>query len=348
MARRQTEEQQLQQMLAKLEPQMRAAFFASIRDLNNRAVVIDIERMLEAGDIDAIIKSIGINSVAFSPLAAAAEAAFAIGGTAAINRLPAIRGAYGERLQFRFDVRNPAAERRLLYHSSTMITRITSDTQDAVRRFLISGLEGGVNPKQLAGQLVGAYDRVSGHRVGGVIGLSKPQERWLSAALEELQGGSKQQLNNYLTRAARDRRFDSHVIKAIDTGQAIPGNTVSRMITRYSDKLLKVRADTIALTETMEALNAAKLAANAQIADQLGLDPDEDAVKVWKAANDERTRPDHMAMNSVEVIGLDTPFTLPDGSQMLHPCDTALGAPASQTIRCRCTYFVRLNYLKAV
>jgi len=49
-------------------------------------------------------------------------------------------------------------------------------------------------------------------------------------------------------------------------------------------------------------------------------------------------------MNGSEVVGLYTPFTLPDGTQCLYPLDPSL--PAEHSINCRCTYSTVIQYEK--
>ena len=66
--------------------------------------------------------------------------------------------------------------------------------------------------------------------------------------------------------------------------------------------------------------------------------------KVWRATGDDRTRDSHMALNGVEV-GIDAPFISPlTGARLMYPHDTSLGAPASETIQCRCFYEIKIDY----
>lgn len=342
-----SEHRQIEELAAKFEPLMRAAFMAAIADLISGVDLAAIIRLLEKGDIEGAISALNINRASFRPVDLTIWSTFEAGGVAAMAALPVIRDRAGTRLKFRFDVRNLIAEKRITLHSSKMITRVTDEVKEIARQVLVAGLAKGENPRRTAVKLVGAYDRAAGKRVGGVLGLSKPQSLYVDRARAELLDGSPASLKRYLTRTLRDKRFDRTVMKAIQSGDKLPASTVEKLVVRYSDKLLKARAETIGQTETMDALNASRIAAYGQIADETGV-ATETAVKVWKATSDNRTRDQHAAMNNSEVVGLDTPFTLPDGSQMLHPCDTSLGAPASQTINCRCTVFIRLNYLKGL
>jgi hypothetical protein len=50
-------------------------------------------------------------------------------------------------------------------------------------------------------------------------------------------------------------------------------------------------------------------------------------------------------MDGQEVVGFDAPFIAPDGSRMMFPGDTSLGAPGEQTIQCRCFERIRVRYI---
>ena len=65
-----------------------------------------------------------------------------------------------------------------------------------------------------------------------------------------------------------------------------------------------------------------------------------DVVRIWTATKDDRTRDTHRLMDGQEVVGLDTPFTLPDGKPIRWPQDDK--CPAEETINCRCTIRYRL------
>ena len=45
---------------------------------------------------------------------------------------------------------------------------------------------------------------------------------------------------------------------------------------------------------------------------------------------------------------MQTPFITPDGYKLRYPHDSSLGAPARETINCRCIQLIRLNYMKAL
>ena len=57
--------------------------------------------------------------------------------------------------------------------------------------------------------------------------------------------------------------------------------------------------------------------------------------KEWFTADDDRVRPSHRAMHGVR-IGFSDAFEV-DGSLMLRPGDSSLGAGAGQIVNCRCS-----------
>ncbi|WP_198032922.1 MULTISPECIES: DUF982 domain-containing protein [unclassified Mesorhizobium] len=91
-----------------------------------------------------------------------------------------------------------------------------------------------------------------------MIGLTTVQSDYVARARDELLSGEPDQLRAYLNRKRRDKRFDRTITTAIRDGKPIPTNLVARIIGRYSDSLLKLRADTIGLHETFAALGASK------------------------------------------------------------------------------------------
>lgn len=347
MLKRLSARERFEALIADFEPILRAAFMASIADIKSNVQLRRIVERLERNDIAGAVDALHIDAAAFRPVDKAILSAFEGGGVAAVSRLPQLRDPSGNMLVVRFDVRHRDAERWLTQHSSKLVTSVTNDMKEAARVALTAGMEAGRNPRSTALDVVGRISRATGRREGGILGLTGIQSGYVENARAELLSGNPALLKNYLTRNRRDKRFDRTIAKAIREGTPIPADTVTRMLGQYENALLKLRGDTIARTETISALNASN-----QEAFRQGLEKTEytaqDVTRVWKATTDERVRHDHRAMNNIEVVGLDTPFTLPDGSQMLFPGDSSLGAPASQLINCRCFQFLRLDFMKNI
>jgi Phage Mu protein F like protein len=212
-----------------------------------------------------------------------------------------------------------------------------------VRAALDAGMAEGRNPRATALDIAGRLNRATGRREGGILGLNSGQTDAVIRARAELLSGDPTQPRNYLTRARRDKRFDRLVMQAIRDGKPVAKADVDRITGRYKDRLLQLRGETIARTETLASLNAGKQEGIRQLIDS-GKVPASAVKKRWRATGDDRTRDSHLALNDVEV-GLDEVFVSPlTGAQMLHPHDTSRGAPASETIGCRCFMEIRIDY----
>lgn len=201
----------------------------------------------------------------------------------------------------------------------------------------------GRNPRATALDITGRINRATGRREGGILGLNSAQTDAVIRARQELLSGDPAQLRNYLTRARRDKRFDRLVEKALRDGRPVAKADADRITGRYKDRLLALRGETIARTETLAGLNAGKEEGIRQLIDS-GKVKRSQVKKIWRATGDSRTRDSHMALNGAEA-GIDEAFTSPlTGARMMFPHDTSLGAPASETIQCRCYYEITIDY----
>lgn len=346
---------QLEALTARFEPIVRDAFLAVADQIIRDADFTRLVQAIETGNVRDVLRSIGIQAGSFNAIGEAMGAAYAASGATAMTMMPLVRDGRGFKVNFQFNARNLRAERRLSSYLSGLIQEFTKEAEAATRATLAAGLKAGRNPRQVAQELIGVYDPALRKRVGGSLVLNRNQADALIRSKADLAqktitmivDGKEQvyegSLAKYLTRTRRDKRFDSTVRKAMNGEIALSQAQINRLATRYSERLLISRANTIGQTEVMEALNSARMEAGYQAAEQAGVDPDK-AEKVWIATADNRVREQHLHMNNAVVLGMDTPFTLPDGTQMQYPMDSSLGAGASQTINCRCTYFVRLNF----
>lgn len=310
------------------------AFFESVSNITDNVALGQLISAIERGDFESAVQILGVDRTAFRPLERASAELFEETGNitaTAINATAVRRGVRGASAQFRFDVRATRAENWLNLHSSTLITRIADDTRAAVRMRLEEGMVTGRNPRNVALDIIGRIDPGTGRRVGGIVGLTGPQERYLRNARDELAGGD---LANYLTRKARDKRFDKYALRALQDGTPIPADIQAKMAARYSDNLLKVRGEAIARTEMIESLNHAQFEAFEQARDQGKI---QDARKVWDSAgNDGRTRDSHLKLDGT-AVGLNEPFVSPaTGRSMMFPGDSSMGADGEDIINCRC------------
>jgi hypothetical protein len=199
----------------------------------------------------------------------------------------------------------------------------------------------GQNPRDTALGLVGRINRATGRREGGFIGLTSQQAGYVNRAKGELADPAK--MGDYLQRSLRDKRYDRMVLKAMRDEKPLAQADIQAITGRYSDRLLKHRADTIARTETRTARHTAQHEAMQQLIDSGGVRADQ-VTKEWSATGDARVRDSHAAMDG-QKVRFGELFTTPSGAHMRFPQDTAFGAPASEVINCRCYMQVRVKYL---
>lgn len=332
-------EQQIEDLADMLSPDVRRAFLAAIDDIRNTVILQDLIDAIDKGDFDRAFRVLGISNASLSPVVGSLETAFGAGGDLVGASFPTrLRTDYG-RAVFRFDMRNPSAEKFLKEQSGSLITRIQEDTRVNVRNVMTVGLENGTNPRQTALDIVGRVDPATGKRTGSLIGLAQNQEMWVRNARRDLEQLSE----NYFNRTQRDKRFDSVVREAIKSGKPLSQDTINKLINRYKDRLLKYRGDMIARTETIQALNRSQYEAYNQ-AIEMGAIKRSDIYKEWDTAGDDRVRETHREMDG-QRVQLDEPFTTPDGYKLMYPGDNSLNAPASEVIHCRCRVKLKADWL---
>jgi hypothetical protein len=174
-------------------------------------------------------------------------------------------------------------------------------------------------------------------RFRGLIGLSKPQQVALKNYEKQLREGSTQALNRVL----RDRRQDAGTLKAIKQGIPLTEEEIAKRVTRYEQRLLKYRAETIARTEALRMTNMANQHIYDNAIEEGRITPNA-YKRYWVAANDTRTRDAHVALPSMNKEGraIDEPFHSPLG-MIMYPHDPM--ASAANTINCRCTLVYSLQ-----
>jgi|TARA_A100001391_G_scaffold205427_1_gene206157 hypothetical protein len=343
MARRPTRAQlrrQFEVLANEWEPRVRDAFLAAVADIANRAELGRIIEALERGNIQGAIEAVHLDPAAYRALETALTGAFGAGGAATVAGLPTLRDPSGGNVVIRFDTRAPRAEAYLREHSAQLVTRIIDDQRQAILSVLETGLIEGRNPRSTALDIIGRTTRATNSRVGGVIGLSQPQAQAVDKARSALTSGDPAAMREYLNLTRRDRRFDATVRKAIAEGKALPADVVQRITGRYSDRLLALRGETIARTETLGALARSKEEAFRQAIDTGAIQATQ-VKKVWQATNDSRTRDSHRGVNG-ERVGLDDRFS--NGLRYPHEA----GASASEVVNCRCSYDHVIDFLAGI
>ncbi|MCD9096193.1 phage minor head protein [Luteimonas fraxinea] len=354
---RRTSHRKLAQLIEALEPAIRDAFLAAIRSVRERAPVSVIADLIEAGRVDDVLLVLGIDTALLSPLSESVRAAFVAGGAQGVAEMPAIQvalrpvitGSYAARpvspvLRASFDLFNPRAQSWLANHSSQLVTHIVGEQRTAIQQVLSTGMQLGRNPRQTALDIVGRIGE-TGRRSGGIVGLTPQQAQYVSNMRADLASGNPRLMARYFKRDRRDKRFDAQVRKAMEAGKPVSQASIDKIAGRYSDRLLQLRGENIARTESMSAFNAARQESFRQAVESGGLRP-EHVRKGWGATGDDRTRHSHAELNGME-IGLEDLFVATTGARMLYPGDTEHGAGAEDVAGCRCTAMYRVDMIAA-
>ena len=333
-------EKQLIELLGKWGAAIRDAILVGIRDIRDNARLTEIIRMIEQNNVEGALRALGYDPAVFNTYYTMMVQAFEEGGMMLMMSQPrSTADATGVQTMLRFIVRNPDAEKWLREQSSSLVTNIGEDVREAVRSTLDEGMREGRNPRSVALELVGRYDRSTGHREGGVVGLGAREQFWSRSVRQKLLTLDA----SYFDMALRDKRFDATVRAAIESGTPLSAETVQRLTDRYRAKALQFRGETIGRTEALGALNRSQYEATRQALEQSGLPPAA-AHKVWKSAKDSRVRHSHREMHN-QRVGIDEPFVSPDtGARLMHPHDSSLGAPAREIIDCRCRVDFDIDY----
>ena len=227
-----------------------------------------------------------------------------------------------------FDVGNESAARALSLSKLDLIREISDKQEKAIRSVLSNA--------QMKG--LGAVKASKGFRDS--IGLTKHQKGVVNNYRRLLETGN----GDALSRTLRDHRFDSTVRSAFDSGRILNPTQIDRMVGRYEHRMLAMRSETIARTEALRAVNAARHEAVGQMAKQIGA-KESDVTRTWRTVIDGRERHTHRAMNGQKKKGKES-FVSPSGAKLRYPGDR--NAPPKEVINCRCVLLTSIGDTQAV
>lgn len=338
--------QQFARLISKFEPELRRAFMASVTDLQaNVDWPLLIDR-LKQQDIEGAIEALHIDPAAFSEYATVMTEAYARSGasTAAIISEQGL-GFAG----VRFNMHNLIAQEWIRKNVGEMITNITNEQMETVREVIYAGYSQGHHPFTIARDIVGRVSSRGGAREGGIIGLDRPRAMRLNKVMTGMrtregvrdlviEGANGSLSVRYKVNKATERR----ILSAYRKGTAVPVKEQQVSTTQYKNALLKARADTIAQTETANAVMGGRNSEWEAFLEERGLDG-ASVVKRWehRRGSSKHYRIQHYEMNGQEVVGLDTPFIMPDGTAMQHAHDPAGGAEHVISCGCDTTYYLK-------
>jgi len=328
------------------EPKVRQAFMTAVTDFNDQVDWKALLNALESGSTYSAIAALNISEAAFSAYSQVLTAAFIEAGNATARTI--VKSGYGN-IGLRFDAKNPRAEQWIRENVGQEITRITKETELAARTLIEAGYAAGNHPHTIALDLIGRAKRPSMHRGGGIVGLDMPRANRfanVAQAIRTAEGVQSLVIKTDTGLALRykvNRATASRIFAAYRQGRVLDADEQAISIRQYRNALLKARGDTIAETETANAVLSARDIQWQQFAEEQGKRP-EDILKTWRHGRgpSKYHRPDHLAMAGTTVRGLHTPFQFPDGTAMQYAHDPAGGA--KHVIRCGCMVTYRLDH----
>ena len=221
-----------------------------------------------------------------------------------------------------FDATNQRAVNVMQQRKLRVITEFTQEQRNATRQALTRGIELGTNP------------RAQARAFRDSIGLTSRQEQIVANYRRSLIEGRA----DALTRRLRDKRFDSTVARAQRTGEPLSRAQIDKMVTRYRQRWVKYRAETIGRTEALSAVHEGKDEMYKQAFDTGKLDPSK-IIRIWNVTVDGREREHHGSM-TLQERRVGVPFTSGLGNSLMFPGDT--NAPAEDRADCRCAESTRI------
>lgn len=335
------------QLIDDLEPQIHRAFMASVTDLQSHVNWSALLSSLADGDISGAISALNISTAAWNEYSSVMSNAYAKAGAASAAQI-VLSGAGG--IGIRFNMSNPRAERWIREHVADRVVGFTSEAIQVARSAIEAGYAQGAHPRTIALDLVGRTTGPGGTRVGGVLGLDAPRAARMTRVAEGMrttegvQSLVTQHHDGTLSVKYKvNKATENRILRAYRSGTAVPESDRIISERQYKNALLKHRADTVAETETANAVMSARDESWQQLVEEDGIDPNS-VIKTWRHRRGASRyhRPDHLAMSGHEVRGLDTPFVFPDGAQLRFAHDPDAGP--EHIIRCGCDCEYRVDH----
>lgn len=316
----------LLEILSSQELRIRKAFEAFLSVTRSTALISQARILLEVGDIEAALQLIEPyivqlgNSITAAVHEMAAEEAEELLSSMIDEKLLDALGL-NPAVTIGFNPSLPRASEKIQQNKFEFVVGFTNAQREATQTALSAAFLEGHGPVKTA--------RV----FRDSIGLTDFQLQAVANYQRLLEMGDSQALD----RALRDRRFDSSVERAIRGDEPLGAERINRMVDRYRERFLKLRAETIARTEGLRAMGLARQEALIQMVELTGIDPN-DVTRTWHATKDHRVRDTHGGPGGLDgqVVGINESFVSSSDARLMFPGDTSLGAPAEEVINCRC------------
>lgn len=219
-----------------------------------------------------------------------------------------------------YDTTNSFATRALDLRRLEIVTDLTAEQRQLIQQVIARGLQDGKNPLQVARDLRSS------------VGLTPAQEQIVANYEQALRRGD---FASVRARQLHDDRFN----QALQQGRILTEDQIDRMVDRYRQNWINLRAETIARTEALRALHEGTAELFRQAFESGELDPDEIEV-IWSSALRATTRDSHRTMHGQKRRPGEA-FVSGNGVTLRYPGDPA--APPSETVNCLCVLQRRMK-----
>lgn len=303
---------QLDEFARTLEPALQRAFRAAIAQARENLSVEALEHMARTGDVSPLLEELDLQGFKLAARDAVLQAAL-----------------QGQGLPFevRLDLLSPNTLRAVQLAEATITSSLSSGISAGTKEYVLRGLQNGVNPLTTAREL------------RGVVGLP-PRLAQATANYRRLltQGQFGQPSTEALGRGLRDARFDRSIQRAADAHVPLTPEQLERQVARYQDRALKLQGETVARTQSMDAITQAQRL-QWQTAIDEGRVRETDLRRFWYVARVPVVCPicEQIPFLNPEGVAFNEEFKLPDGSTLWGP---------TAHPNCRCVVFTRILFNK--
>lgn len=317
----------------RLDGKLRDEFLKSISRLKNQDIDWkQVQKYLTDNRPDLVMNYLDQRLVAnsFASFGHAVTEAFIAGGNLAAKLAPIFTTETGVEINVVFNVVNPELIGVMQRYQMVEIRAIRSDVRASIQAVLNRTVAEGINPIKAA------------REIRQFLGLTDFQMKAVQNYRQMLEDRPLSALNSQL----RDKRFDRTITRADLNANKLTSEQIDKMVERYTERYLNYRAEIIARTESIRALNMS----NHQLWQTMVADGKIEASRIkrlWIYTTDDRTRgahdgrqPDGIPTMNSEGVGLNEPFQSIYGP-IMFPGDP--NGAAANVVGCRCTVFTKIT-----
>lgn len=310
----------IEAVLDREEVRIGTIFRTAIEQLKNEIDLDELADLLEQGRLGEALDRL---SYAAERLGTASNVAFVNSGQSGAEFLS--NAGVGRIV---FDQVNLNAVAAMQRARLNLIREFTDEQRRATSLALISGVEAGTNP------------RAAARNFRDSVGLTETQWRHVASYREALErvGTNERGQREALNRALRDKRGDRTILAALRRTQKLPPEKIDWLVSRYTSRYVKHRAEVIGRTEALRAVHQG----NEELYRQAIASGEIEASAIertWRTRVDTRERRTHRFLHGQKRKWGEVWAT--ENGVLRYPGDP--DAPAVETIQCRCALQTRLR-----